>query len=286
MNLALAPSMTGPVVPSTDPDWLLTMLGLTLAPAPRSSTHGWTPTALSSATHISLTTQESADSMSLTLRAHPPDLALEIPSSNILSSHILGSTALGSAVAHAPPGSHSWAASAALVPAAVDPPNSPDGPGPSPGLSPAFSLGSVGSVAAHAHLSIHGTSQTLSTLGHSVSHAPHRHLLFENMSSNATLKRSSHKPCIGPAADGPEDSINGLGSAIDGAEFGAGACTTFVDPWSVPGGVELDDASMSDKSRIGTGTCTCAPHSSTHGRASTAQSPTAHVHLTTQSPSP
>jgi hypothetical protein len=75
--------------------------------------------------------------------------------------------------------------------------------------------------------------------------------LFENMSSNATLK-SSHEPCVGPADDGPDDSIDGLGLVIDGAEFDVGACTTFVDPWSVPADAELDDAYTSDDSRIGT----------------------------------
>jgi hypothetical protein len=162
------------------------------------------------------------------------------------------------AAAHAPPGSYIWAALAALVSAAVDSSNSPDGPGPSPGLSTAFCLGSAGSVAAHAPPgpSIHGPSQTLSRLGRSMSHAPHRRLLFESTSSHATLKQSSHEPCIGAAADGPDDSINGLGLAIDGARFDAGACTTFVDPWSVPGRVEPDDAEpddacTSDESRIG-----------------------------------
>jgi hypothetical protein len=39
---------TGSAVPSTDSIWLLTMLGSALAPAPRSSTHGQAPAALSS----------------------------------------------------------------------------------------------------------------------------------------------------------------------------------------------------------------------------------------------
>jgi hypothetical protein len=161
------------------------MLGSALVPAPRSSTQGRTPPALSPTKDIPLTTQEAAHSTSLSTRLLASALGMspKVLGPNfhihILGSNILVSTGLVSAAAHATPRSYSRAASAALVPAAVDPPNSPDGPGPSPGLSPAFSSGSVGSVAAHAPPSIHGPSQTLSTLGRSISHAPHRRLLFE-----------------------------------------------------------------------------------------------------------
>jgi hypothetical protein len=37
-----------------------------------------------------------------------------------------------------------------------------------------------------------------------------------------------------------DGSINGFGLAVDDAGFGAGSCTTFVDPWSGPVGTELN----------------------------------------------
>jgi hypothetical protein len=56
--------------------------------------------------------------------------------------------------------------------------------------------------------------------------------------------------------DGLDGSINGLGLAFGNAGFGAGACTTFVDPWSGPSGAELDDACASDNAGSDTGACT------------------------------
>ena len=38
------------------------------------------------------------------------------------------------------------------------------------------------------------------------------------------------------------------GAELDGPGFDAGDCTTSVDPWSGPGGAELDDACASDDS--------------------------------------
>ena len=35
---------------------------------------------------------------------------------------------------------------------------------------------------------------------------------------------------------------------VDAAGFGAGGCTTFVDPWPGPGGAELDNKGESDDS--------------------------------------
>jgi hypothetical protein len=63
--------------------------------------------------------------------------------------------------------------------------------------------------------------------------------------------RSSESDRVGPedaVDDGLDGSINGLGLVVDNAGFGAGACTTFVDPWSGPSGAELDDACASDDS--------------------------------------
>ena len=53
--------------------------------------------------------------------------------------------------------------------------------------------------------------------------------------------------------DGLDGSINGVGLSVDDAGFGAGACTTFVDPWSGPCGAELDDACAPDNVGSGTG---------------------------------
>jgi hypothetical protein len=68
-------------------------------------------------------------------------------------------------------------------------------------------------------------------------------LFFGDTSSHA-----SNEPGIGAADDGLDGSINGSGLAVDDAGFGAGACTTSVDPWSGPGGAELDDTYASDES--------------------------------------
>ena len=43
-------------------------------------------------------------------------------------------------------------------------------------------------------------------------------------------------------------STDGFGLAVDKAGFGAGACTTFIDPRSGLGGAELDNACASDDS--------------------------------------
>jgi hypothetical protein len=51
--------------------------------------------------------------------------------------------------------------------------------------------------------------------------------------------------------DGRGDSINGFGSAVDDAGFPAGACTTFVDAWTDPGGAVLGDSCTSDDSGTG-----------------------------------
>ena len=49
--------------------------------------------------------------------------------------------------------------------------------------------------------------------------------------------------------DEHDDSINKSGVAADDARFGAGGCTTFIDPWSVPDdGAVLDGACMPDES--------------------------------------
>ena len=56
--------------------------------------------------------------------------------------------------------------------------------------------------------------------------------------------------------DGLDGSTNGLGLADDDGGFGAGSCTSFFDPWSSPGGAELDDACASDNARSGTSACT------------------------------
>jgi hypothetical protein len=46
----------------------------------------------------------------------------------------------------------------------------------------------------------------------------------------------------------PDDVGVHSGLTVDDAGFGAGACTTLVDPGSYPGGAELDDACASDDS--------------------------------------
>ena len=65
-----------------------------------------------------------------------------------------------------------------------------------------------------------------------------------------TVERSYHEPCIGTVDDGPDGSFKGSGLAVDGAGFGAGigACATFADPWSGPGGAELGEADASEDS--------------------------------------
>jgi hypothetical protein len=62
----------------------------------------------------------------------------------------------------------------------------------------------------------------------------------------------THTSCtrdtVGDGLGGSIDAWSGL--TVDDAEFGAGAstCTTFVDPWSGPGGAELDHVCASDDS--------------------------------------
>ena len=77
-NLGSAPPPTGSMVQTADRDWLLTMLGLAPAPAPRSSTSTQDQaqdlssaalTASAVATQFSMTTQDSANSTSLS--THP-----------------------------------------------------------------------------------------------------------------------------------------------------------------------------------------------------------------------
>ena len=53
-----------------------------------------------------------------------------------------------------------------------------------------------------------------------------------------------------------DKSINGIGLAVGDARLGAGASTTFVNPWSGPGGAELDDTCVSDGAGSDTGACT------------------------------
>jgi hypothetical protein len=63
--------------------------------------------------------------------------------------------------------------------------------------------------------------------------------------------------------DDPDDDELGLdgftnvsGFAVDDAGFGTGTCITLVDPWSGPGGAELDDACASEDAGLDTGDCT------------------------------
>jgi len=86
--------------------------------------------------------------------------------STALGSKLLGSTVLGSAAAHAPPGTHESGRtlSATLVSAVVDPPNSSNSSSPSPSLSESTALGS-GSAGTYVPPSIHNPSQPLTTLG-------------------------------------------------------------------------------------------------------------------------
>jgi len=74
-----------------------------------------------------------------------------------------------------------------------------------------------------------------------------------NNSKSSGSDRVASEDVVGEGLDG---SINGLGLAVDDAGFGAGACTTFVDPCLVPSGAELDDACAPDNAGFGTGACT------------------------------
>jgi hypothetical protein len=161
------------------------------------------------------------------------------------------STTVGKAVAEAPrmlvfamgPGrSLSATLVSALVPLAVDHPNSSNGtsrrPGPRLGLVPGS--GGSGSFSADVPSPILGPSHSLTTLGCRVAHANHRRTLH--------TQTPPHSPCNEDPADaGLHGCIIGSGSAVDGAGSGPCACTTFVDPWSGPGGAELDDACASDE---------------------------------------
>jgi hypothetical protein len=65
-----------------------------------------------------------------------------------------------------------------------------------------------------------------------------------------SASESPNTPFAEDAVDiGLDGSINRPGLAVDGAGFGAGACTTFVDPRSGPG-AEFNDACASDKSTV------------------------------------
>jgi hypothetical protein len=51
----------------------------------------------------------------------------------------------------------------------------------------------------------------------------------------------AHRPCLDDIDDEQLDgSIDGSGLVVDDAGFGAGGCTTFVDPGSDPDSAELD----------------------------------------------
>ncbi|KAF8502751.1 hypothetical protein F5888DRAFT_1631844 [Russula emetica] len=201
---------------------------------------------------------------------------------------LLGTTVLGSdsAAEHALPGTHGPSRTlSALVSALVDPPNSSNGSSRSPGacLSTAFfSVLKTGfgcdasapvnlwskpypdDVGVYIGLTVDdagfgaGPCSTFVDPGSDPGGAElddacasgdsmgfHQYSAHSSASLSNSESRSGES---GGVDDGFDGSLNGFELAVDKAGFSVGACFTFIDPWSGPGGAELDDACVSDDS--------------------------------------